>query len=300
MSSNVSVKSNVTANDPIKLTFANHSSPLADEDINRFDRVLDELQGNILRPHGRNYSNHCLISFRPGLAKEVRDWRKIISRRLISAKQQLSPTESARVAREKKQVRDPFMNLLLSANGYRYLDLDPSELNKPFVDGMKQASGRLNDDPTNWETSYQADIHVMCVLADDDKSRLETDTRDLINKVSAMTSIDPVVERGEWKWREDLKDSDRIEHFGYRDGRSNPVFFKNELEDQGKGTFTHWESGAGPNLVCVPDPFGNENGCGCYFVFQKLEQDVKGFDDARKKLASELGMSKSLAGAFWA
>jgi deferrochelatase/peroxidase EfeB len=281
-----------------KHAFARLDNPLNNVELVRFDRVLNELQGNVLKPHGRNYANHVFLSFRPGLEIEVKNWLKRTAARLISAKQQLEPSESAAVARQNNQLRAPFLSLLLSAKGYRYLGFDPSAFEKQFVEGMEVAATRLNDDRSKWEDPYRKDLHALCVLGDDNKERLDLQTEDLIKESGEMTSSRPLVERGLWKWRPGLQESDRVEHFGYRDGRSNPIFFMNELESQGKGTFTKWNSGAGPGLVCAPDPLGNEFGCGTYFVFQKLEQDVKGFFEAKRKLASDLGVDPSLAGAF--
>ncbi len=80
-----------------------------------------------------------------------------------------------------------------------------------------------------------------------------------------------------------------IEHFGYTDSLSQPLFFQSDLEwERQQGERTHvWDPGAGPDLVLVPDPYGRE-GCdsGSYLVFRKLEQHVRAFkEDGQYSLA---------------
>lgn len=61
-----------------------------------------------------------------------------------------------------------------------------------------------------------------------------------------------------------------------------------------------WDPGAGPDLVLVPDPYGEERDnrtgevvhhSGSYLVFRKLEQNVRAFKEGEKKLAQALGLT---------
>jgi Dyp-type peroxidase family len=284
----------------INSAFALLNHALSPDDVTRFAHVLGKMQGNILRAHGRHFANHILVRFRPGSEQAVKAWLRDTSSKLVSAQHQLDPNERLATARTNGVQRPSFRGLLLSAKGYRYLGLDTSKFSKHFVDGMASAAERLNDNLDNWEGAYRQDIHAIYVLADDNKGRLATLTQDAVAELAVLTLNDPLIERGSWQWRSDLKETDRIEHFGYQDGRSNPIFFKTELEEQGKGSPGKWDSSAAPNLACVMDPFGDKYGCGSYFVFQKLEQDVKSFVQAKKDLVNTLGqgMSEELAGAL--
>jgi len=78
-----------------------------------------------------------------------------------------------------------------------------------------------------------------------------------------------------------------IEHFGYVDGRSQPLFLVEDLpENAGM-----WSEVFKPSQFIVPDP-GNPTtfSCGSYFVYRKLEQDVKKFKAQEKLLAKALGL----------
>jgi Dyp-type peroxidase family len=88
-----------------------------------------------------------------------------------------------------------------------------------------------------------------------------------------------------------------IEHFGYVDGGSQPLFFKRNTpnEKAGKDGPKAWDPHAGPSLVLVKDPNGDPDktgipAYGSYLVFRKLEQDVDGFNRALEDLADALNL----------
>ena len=82
-----------------------------------------------------------------------------------------------------------------------------------------------------------------------------------------------------------------IEHFGYADGVSQPIFFESDVKKKDR---TNWDPRAGPNLVLVKDPYGGvPTACGTYFVFRKLEQNVRAFKDRERELAKALSLHGS-------
>jgi deferrochelatase/peroxidase EfeB len=75
-----------------------------------------------------------------------------------------------------------------------------------------------------------------------------------------------------------------FEHFGYVDGRSQPLFFEKEVteETEKRGGTDRWNPKARPSLVLVEDPYRDPKNpglpaYGSYLVFRKLEQNVHGF-----------------------
>jgi Dyp-type peroxidase family len=110
-----------------------------------------------------------------------------------------------------------------------------------------------------------------------------------------------------------------IEHFGYVDGRSQPLFLQSDIESELKSLgidlqkyieaklkkvdLLKWDPAAPLGLVLVPDRIvGNAEDCfGSYLVFRKLEQNVRGFKEEEEKLAKALdltGQQKERAGAL--
>jgi Dyp-type peroxidase family len=107
------------------------------------------------------------------------------------------------------------------------------------------------------------------------------------------------------------KEGAGLEHFGYVDGISQPLFFEDEIDNYrvensiSASTPTEdfvFNPEANIDLVLVKDPFvKNEKAMGSYLVFRKLEQNVKGFKDAEEELAKKLkldGEDAERAGAM--
>ena len=96
-------------------------------------------------------------------------------------------------------------------------------------------------------------------------------------------------------------DPESVEHFGYFDGISNPLFTKQDLaeeppENQNR---TAWDAGARLSLVLVDDPFtGEADAFGSYLVYRKLGQNVSLFNERVQALASSLNIEPELAGAM--
>lgn len=283
------------------MIFSTKDSPLKKSEIeNIYASVLENLQGNILKGHNRHYANHILVELAKGRQREVKQWLKEFASWDIikTAKQQLN--QPGLKAVKEGVVRDPLATLLLSADGYSYLGYENqlSKFEEDFQRGMKRAD--LNDDQRVWDETFKRPVHLLCGLADDDVAHLNVRTQNVLDQLTKYSATSPVVEKGAWNWLGNMDVSERREHFGYVDGHSNPMFFEDEIEkarEEEAVVSWKWDPGAGPNLVCVPDPLGEENAFGSYVVFRKLEQNVEAFFNARLELAKETGMSESLAGA---
>jgi Dyp-type peroxidase family len=98
----------------------------------------------------------------------------------------------------------------------------------------------------------------------------------------------------------DPEDGVAVEHFGYLDGRSQPLLLKRQADretETGGGSF--WDPRAPLSLILVPDPNGSLNrSFGSFLVYRKLEQNVRGFRLAERQVAEELGLPLELAGAM--
>jgi Dyp-type peroxidase family len=252
---------------------------------------LESLQGNILHGHGRDRSISIFLSFKAGKMTSVKEWIKSLAKRITSAQRQLNETVQYRQCGIPGRL---FMSFLLSAKGYGYLGFNlknqPGFEDPAFRFGMQASQHRLNDPHKDtWEEGYQKEIHAMVLLADNDEPFLLRQTRELLNDVEAYAEI-CAVEHGRV-----MRNTQQypVEHFGYVDSGSQPLFFQNDIEREGlERDGTHvWHPGNGPDLVLVKDPYGRESDCGSYLVFRKLEQRVRDFKEHEQKLARALGLT---------
>ena len=257
-------------------------------------KPLESLQGNILRGHGRDRAIYIFFQFKNGQEADVKCWIKELAttERITSAQRQLDAAKQYRRYNIRGHL---FMNFFLSAKGYEYLY--PKHKGKlsfddeAFLCGMKAAQHRLNDPPKNtWEPGYQHEIHAMALLAHDDEHSLRQAAAQLCGTVKAYTE-NCWSECGKVMWNQQ---DYAIEHFGYIDSRSQPLFFQSDIERESvrMGEKRVWDPGSGPDLVLVQDPYGrNGSDSGSYLVFRKLEQDVRAFKEYEQQFATTLGLT---------
>jgi hypothetical protein len=139
-----------------------------------------------------------------------------------------------------------------------------------------------------WDPGLQEEIHALLLIADDNVvSLLQTvnkTTRELYRLAQIVHREDGFI----------LKNAqgEHIEHFGFVDGISQPLFLTRDIEKAKSKTFNNswenskWDSRAPLSLVLVKDPNGKStDSYGSYLVCRKLEQDVKAFIGAENFLA---------------
>jgi Dyp-type peroxidase family len=273
-------------------------------------QMMTNLQGNILKSHGREHTRHIFFSFGADVEKNKRLVKSLVPFLTSSAKQFKS---KKRVFTEAEH-QSIFGNFFLSARGYGKLGFSRQEVQTAFpensatglpvkfTDGMIAAQGELNDPaPTLWEKTYKSgEIDAMVLLASDNNNAVKKAAgavRDIINRTGRIL--------GEEEGRGLRDEKGRaIENFGYVDGRSQPLYVKSDLDAENTkrdGTDV-WDPSAPLALVLVPDPFAHaDDSFGSFFVFRKLEQNVKKFKDAEETLGKALkfsGEDEERAGAL--
>lgn len=274
-----------------------------------YDTLLNNLQANILWAHGRDHARHLFIHFR-GDRASARTWiRETIGRTVTTAREQLDQI----VTREGKRDFDGGLvtGFFLSADGYEYLGLDTKRFESVYRRGMKSQKlnigevikGSRNKDPkvATWEEPYREQIHALVTVADTEKDVAEQAARDIVASLVGVGVV-LTVEEGIVLRRGTVNDAhEPVEHFGYFDGISNPLFTKRDLDkDRPENTSRKdWDPGAPLSLVLADDPHSNEiDAYGSYLVYRKLAQDVEQFNARVMELASALNMSPDLAGAM--
>ncbi len=265
----------------------------------QFDELFTNLQGNILKSHGRNFTTNIFVKFNKNREKFVKKWLvDFAENHITSCKTQLRETE---LYKRNKTSGGTFFGLYLTAHGYDYLGFGSklNEFEATFRHGMKNA--KLNDpDVSKWETGFRPDADMMLLIADVDPVNLGKIAKPIIEELDSFGQI-LTIEYGNAIRN---ANGDGLEHFGYVDGISQPLFFKDEVEDNKSANISPlaFDPAAQLDLVLVNDPFVHgKDAFGSYFVFRKLEQNVKGFKESEKKLADRLGLvgeDKERAGAM--
>ena len=263
--------------------------------------LLENLQGNIVKGHGRDFSMHLFFRFGGDKTAVRRGLKALAAKYVGSAWQQLQDVD------DYKQfgVTGPlFGNLVISADGYRFLELPLPEsrgddTTRPpetsFRHGMKQYTEcELNDPPFyNWEKPYRGEVHAMLLLADDDLFYLMRQTREAMQLIRQHSEL-LTVERGQAVRNQR---GETVEHFGYVDGRSQPLFLKRDfIYENGKPVaddrghpIANWNPVAPLKYILVPDnPIAQPHCFGSFLVFRKLEQNVREFVRNERALAQRL------------
>jgi Dyp-type peroxidase family len=270
------------------------------ENPGKYQGLLEDLQGNILKGHGRDYSVHLFLQFQPDRTQEVKQWiQNFAQTYLKSAKQQ---SDEALRYRKEKVSGGVFANFFLSRYGYEYLEIEPYQIptDQPFRLGMKNENIRnaLGDPKIEtWEPGFQNQIHALVLIADDDIISLlqvvNRETQQLRQVADIIHREDGFILRNET--------GQIIEHFGFVDGVSQPLFLKRDILSVGINDcgFSKWDSRAALDIVLVKDPNGKtEDSYGSYLVYRKLEQNVKAFRQDQEQLAKNLKIKDDLAGAL--
>ncbi len=288
-----------------------------------YSDVLEDLQGNILNGHGRDHALHLFVRFKAGQRDQAADWvSKFAEAHVTSAKKQFDDSAKFKTTGKGAEF---FAHLALSAAGYKFFEFPaeqlppaaklqdrPEDLNGvPFYDpevfqkGMKSRGKVLRDPDTGtWEPGYADEIHAMILLATDrpqDLIRIELEVLGMLEPVADII----VRERGyalhrQFGRRGEPEYGVNVEHFGYVDGRSQPLFLKEQVEEENSlGGIDLWNPGAPLKLLLVQDPNGVHGvSFGSFLVYRKLEQNVRAFKQAQKDLANEMGLPVKLVGAM--
>lgn len=266
-----------------------------------FAPLLADLQGDILKPNGRNFAAYVVFSFSstPG---RVKPWLKgLAARHVTSAARQLDE-----VAAHRANGADAgtFGTMGLTAPAYEWLGYDiphiPRDRQARFIAGMSDAATQalLNDPPPQCLDPWAREpIHAILNLFDDSQQRLS----DVVAEVSASAAGIARVLTVQSGYRK-REGNYSVEPFGFADGISQPMFYEPQLynvtmpDPVPAGTYDPF---APLSLVLLPDPNGSHiYSCGSFMVYRKLMQDVAGFEKDVGTLASTLNIGADLAGAY--
>jgi Dyp-type peroxidase family len=240
--------------------------------------MLNDLQGNILKGHGRRFTSNLFLKFDPTKAQEAKSFLAALE--LTTALEQLLAAERYK---EGGPGGGDFYSLLISACGYDALG---EEASKPdgvaFNAGMKDRPGLSDPEVQYWDSHFRGEVHAMILIASE-RDDLRNAARDQI--INAITATAGAVILLNNNLEEDgnalfNNDNNGIEHFGYVDGRSQPLALVEQLQEEKKnnGGTTHWDPKIPLSQLLTKCPGGKwDVSHGSYFVFRKLDQNVRAF-----------------------
>ncbi|NUT45412.1 MAG: Dyp-type peroxidase [Thermoactinospora sp.] len=249
--------------------------------------MLDNLQPNILRAHVREHLSVLFVRFND-VAEGKAFLRHVARTKMKSAREHL---REVREFAADGRGGTPYVGVGISKAGYRDLGHSVEDVrkfgDKVFRDGMKRRVAEVNDPPVEeWERTYQREIHAVILIGDAGRDRVEALREEILGELPDSARL--LGEETGAGMRNPAGDG--IEHFGYVDGRSQPLFVKDEVDKEPK---EHWDPAFPLSNVLAADPFAPdpERHFGSYLVFRKLEQNVRAFKEIEQDLADGLGLT---------
>jgi Dyp-type peroxidase family len=263
--------------------------PLVLRDLRTGDtasRMLALLQPNIIHPHVRSHLR--LLALRVQAPAEARHVLAEVARGMKSAAQQ---HDELRAYRASGAAGTAFVSIGLSAGGYERLGIERAHRprSEAFDAGLQHRD--LGDPaPSTWEPAYRDGIDVLVVVGSHHDEVTDRKVREVLGAFAG--SLEVVADETGCSLTNSRGDG--IEHFGYVDGRSQPLFIDEELEAErrtGDG-LVRWNPLVPLSHVLVADPGvpGDHHAFGSYLVYRKLEQNVQAFKRQEQRLAEELGL----------
>lgn len=266
------------------------AEPLTLRDVQPGDlrwRMLRSLQANILHSHVRTHLR--VLALRIEAPYSARRGLSDVARGMKTAALQFEELQAYRTTR---QAGTAYVGVALSASGYERLHVplarwpdDPA-----FRDGIRRRN--LGDpSPDHWEPAYHDGIDALITVGSHSRQLTERKLREVLAELGSSVSV--LVE--ETGGNLTNANGDGIEHFGYVDGRSQPLFVEEDLEHERRTTdgVTHWNPLVPLEHVLVRDS-GVEVGDHCYgsfLVYRKLEQNVQAFKQQEERVARQLHLT---------
>jgi Dyp-type peroxidase family len=266
--------------------------------------MLSDLQGNILKGHGRDHTVNIFLAFDKDRAGPVRGLLRELGHEMPSALDQLTGVQVFKATGKDAGL---FMAVFLSKTGYEHLGaLDLMPQGDAFRDGMKLRQNILSDpSATEWEPTFANDVDAMILLANDDQTGLQAASQAMQARIAGLDGAATVIGIEVGVAQRNKVDKQGIEHFGYVDGRSQPLMLVEDIKkEEAAGGIDQWNPTTFLSQVLVPCP-GSELDVsfGSFFVFRKLEQKVRDFKKGELELAAALEAESGknpgeLAGAY--
>ncbi|MFA0963576.1 Dyp-type peroxidase [Roseivirga sp. BDSF3-8] len=266
--------------------------------ITETKEIYENLQGNILKFHGRQYGYHIFLKFREWRQREVKKWiREDIVPTITSTEDQIQDGKKRK--KDKKHDGGLFTTFGLSAQGYSYLHLRSIPSDIAYMKGMKGRRHLLGDRDEDQSLAYADTLHAVLVLADDSLKKLKKEKQKLEEKLAVLGIGEVVIaELGSVQKKDGQVEM--TNGFGFRDGISSPYFTKKDekayLKEQQKATGLEDpleifnpdtsldEILVNDELTRAPHTFGS------YYVFRKYDLNTLGFNKDIQEIGKQINL----------
>lgn len=252
--------------------------------------MLNDLQGNILKGHGRHYTSNLFLRFDEHRATEARAFVRETSGLVTTALHQLTQTHLYKMGQASSST---FFAFMLSADGYAALNKqDVLPEGEAFRNGMKTRD--LNDDISAWDEHFKGRVDAMVLIAAETEELRNRERDNFCLRIAATNGAVGLLNP---RFQEDgnaifnKPDNNGIEHFGYVDGRSQPLCLVEDIEQERDqhGGINAWDPTIPLGQLLVRCPGGRlQVSHGSFFVFRKLEQNVREFKRREVRLAEQI------------
>jgi len=298
------------------------------------DLNLSNIQGNILGGFNKDHQLNLFLKFKNDA--DGRAWIKEIAEEVaesssadvIQFNNEFSTLRRHGVRRPEDLISAVWVNLALSWRGMEALGLKKADLDAfpaEFKDGMAGRGADIGDvgpsAPDNWVPPFDKpeNIHAVLIVAADHSTQLQAK----VNAITGASSFKAGVEILMLQAGRTRPDQPGHEHFGFKDGVSQPGVRGVDLPDDPVGNPDQGHPGQdllwpgefvlgyatqirtakdgedGPNPDAGDDSKSGPDWTkdGSYLVFRRLRQDVQAFEHEVERLSQQLGLSVDLTGA---
>ncbi|WP_375408364.1 Dyp-type peroxidase [uncultured Methylobacterium sp.] len=248
-------------------------------------RMLEALQGNILKGHGRHFTSNVFFRLDPNRREDARALLAHLAESHVT--KALDQLEAAEHFKTTGKSGGPFVHLALAAAGYRAIGFDANlPADGDFLDGMRSQASRdalADGDLSQWEAPFREEIHGIVLAAEENRVKTDALAAILVGLIEDGGGTIVHIQPGTAIFNDD---KEGIEHFGYVDGRSQPLLLAEDVDGEAA---TVWDPAFPLDNALVKDPgIDDEVSFGSYFIFRKLEQNVRGFKTREREIGRDL------------
>jgi Dyp-type peroxidase family len=281
---------------------------------------LDEIQGNVVAGFNKDNTSYLFLTL-PDEPARARAWLAGLVGQVATAQEVKQFNDLFRAVRKRRGQREgaveaAWMNLAFTHDGLTKLGVADSQRHQfpeEFREGMRKRNRAIGDvgdnHPDRWPNELgKRTIHALMILAADSVEDLNREILYFVRDAASHGVSLVFQQDGTTR-----SDAPGHEHFGFRDGISQPGVRGLTASSYPDGSGTSdppQDVVAGGEFVLgyprerspdaaedplSPEPDWTRNGS--YLVFRRLRQDVKGFGDFVAAEAAKQNMSPDLFGA---